>query len=315
MPLSPRALALASRAELDAPAAPRDARYSRNLRAIMLATGLALLAAPRPARAGDRDACIDASEKGQVLRDEGKLENARQKFLFCSREVCPPLVRTDCANWLANVDARMPSIVVTAKGPDGHDTADVSLTVDGRLIQSRLDGKAVPLDPGEHVIRYERAGNAPITDKVLIREGEQRRALIVRFPGSNGTAKDTAKEPPPGGIAAPAPRVPVATWVLGGLGVAAGGVVVYFGSSALRDFNQLQTLCDTGDCDLKLAEKTQRERLVTNIALGVGGAALGAALIVFLARPRPLPAPAPARLQILPTPGGAMATVGGSFSF
>ena len=254
-----------------------------------------------------------------MLRDDGKLESARQKFLFCSREVCPPLVRTDCASWLANVDARLPSIVVTVKGPDGRDTADVSLTVDGRLIRQRLDGKAIPLDPGEHVLRYERAGSAPITDKVLIREGEQRRALVVRFPGANDTAKATAKELPAGGIAAPAPRVPVATWVLGGLGIAAGGVVGYFGYSARRDFDQLKEGCDKGACDLQLAETDKRERLITNVALGVGGAALGAALIVFLARPRsapaPAPAPAPARLQIVPTPGGAMATVSGSFTF
>ena len=41
--------------------------------------------------------CIAASTLGQTLRDEGKLVDAREQLLRCSREDCPGVVKAYCA--------------------------------------------------------------------------------------------------------------------------------------------------------------------------------------------------------------------------
>src|SRR5512142_618073 len=96
--------------------------------AVAVALGIAAAHCPTSARADETDTCIDASVKGQELRDAGKLLDARAKFLLCSREPCPGLLQRDCAAWLANLDARLPSVVISAQDPDGHDTALVKVT-------------------------------------------------------------------------------------------------------------------------------------------------------------------------------------------
>jgi len=60
------------------------------------------------ARADEKslEACITPSERGQELRDEGKLLSARQAFMMCARAGCPPVVQRDCADWLTDVEAR-----------------------------------------------------------------------------------------------------------------------------------------------------------------------------------------------------------------
>jgi hypothetical protein len=272
-----------------------------------LALGL-FLSCPSPAHADERDACVDASEKGQVLRDEGHLLDARQKFLLCSREVCPPLVRTDCASWLADVDARLPSVVVSAKDLGGQDIADVEVTLDGRPWQKRLDGKAIPIDPGEHLVQYKRSGSPPIEERVIVREGEQRRLLLVRFAGSSAL---DARTPPPSAMHRP---VPVAVWILGGAALASGGVFTFFGLTAKLDYDEAKKSC-APDCASALVESIRTREIVANIALGAGVLALGTATIVLVTRPSvPKAPPLAASVDLRPTPGGGVAVFSGRFS-
>src|SRR5215470_4150062 len=78
-----------------------------------------------------KKACIEASEQGQQLRDEGKLIKAREKFLTCVRDTCPGMIRKDCTEWLAGVDANLPSVVVSARDESGHDVTTVRVLLDG----------------------------------------------------------------------------------------------------------------------------------------------------------------------------------------
>src|SRR5580693_3703107 len=71
----------------------------------------ALLGAPS-ATADEKHRCIDASEQGQELRDEGRYSSARDAFAACARITCPALVRRDCGRWEAELEQRWPSVVV-----------------------------------------------------------------------------------------------------------------------------------------------------------------------------------------------------------
>src|SRR5689334_3415815 len=86
------------------------------------AAALAALLMARDARADGIAACIDIHLDGQRLRDKGQLKGARQRFLACSAESCPALVRKDCLQWLAEVDEQMPTLLISAHGPAGLPT-------------------------------------------------------------------------------------------------------------------------------------------------------------------------------------------------
>jgi len=79
------------------------------LPALLLAFSPSALAAG-PADA--KKACVAASTEGQTARDDGKLMDARKSFLSCARDECPAVVRKSCAQWLTDVEDRIPSAVI-----------------------------------------------------------------------------------------------------------------------------------------------------------------------------------------------------------
>ncbi|HEY2516347.1 MAG TPA: hypothetical protein VGI39_35995, partial [Polyangiaceae bacterium] len=91
---------------------------------------------PSAARAepeGVKSACVRAYESSQVLRQQGHHLDAREALRVCAREECPVLVRTDCANWLVDLEEALPSIVVHAT-TDGVERNDVTVLVDGKEV-------------------------------------------------------------------------------------------------------------------------------------------------------------------------------------
>jgi hypothetical protein len=141
------------------------------------------------ARAGDVEACLSASEKGQRARSSGKLREARDLFQACGAETCPAMVRRDCAQWQVVVTQALPTVVFGAKDGKGSDLFEVKVSMDGEVIVNKLDGKSVAVDPGPHTFQFEVAGLPPVTERALVKEGEKSRAMSVTFgPGAEGSA-------------------------------------------------------------------------------------------------------------------------------
>jgi hypothetical protein len=193
---------------------------------------LLLLFLATDARADTVDACVAAAQEGQSLRDEGKLLRARVRLAECTAEACPAAVRKDCDRFLADVDARLPSIVVRVRRADGTDVTDARATIDDQ--GTVTDGRAVTLDPGRHVVLA--AGQRA---EILLREGEQRRMVDLALPG-----------PPP-------PRVDRTRtlwgWGLLGASALALGSWAYFGLRGVNEWTDLQAgcrpRCAEGDID------------------------------------------------------------------
>jgi hypothetical protein len=265
----------------------------------VLASGSGTLAlAPSTAHAADEKlACVRAGEKAQKLRDSGKLIAARVELLTCVREVCPAVVRGDCAGWLGEVETSTPTIVARARDEGGHDLRDVVVSVDGARVASQLDGRPLPVDPGEHVVRFELAGRAPLEEHVIIGTGEKNRMLAVTFariasavsaretvaPLKNARSEAEIRPPPESPVASRAASSgpSAAAWAFAAVSVAAAASFTVFGLTGTHDLDQLRSTC-AGHCDGAAVDRAWTKLVVADVSLGVAVVAAGVATWLFL---------------------------------
>ncbi len=285
--------------------------------ATSLAAGTARADSSSPTPNTDaKQSCIAATEKGQQAKLEGKLRAAREQFLVCSRSECPALVRQDCAQWVTETIAALPTVVVGARDWQGHDVMAVKVSVDGVVTQELLDGKPFFVDPGAHTFRYESAGALPVEEKVLVREGEKNRTLTVQLPAAargNVIPPDRGAPPPPpesgGGLS---PLFYVFTSV---------GVVALGGALALDLWGNSEVNADArpvaqGGCKPNCdTNPITTKWYAAGVSLGVGVVALGVATYFLIARPSAHPDAKRARLwfELTPAPHGGLGQVVGRF--
>jgi hypothetical protein len=103
-------------------------------------------------------------------------------------------VRRDCSAWLEDIADAMPSVVIEARDEAGNALLDVSVFSGDQLLATHLDGKALPLDPGAHDLRFEYKGQIQ-TLRVVALEGQAYRHVAVRFeqqPASHPAAASSA---------------------------------------------------------------------------------------------------------------------------
>ena len=226
--------------------------------------------------------CIDAYTSGQQLKKKGQLRAAHDRLLVCSRDPCPTGLQADCSEWLGEVQRIQPSIVVVARDESGRELTDVRVIVDGVLATSRLDGRSIAVDPGERQLRFETSGHGPVTQRVLVREGEKAREVQVRFTrGALGAPNPGASEARSGDAPAPpneTTRWPV--WLTGGVTVAALGTFAGFGLAGVSQRSDLIATCNHR-CSTDDKDSVDRKFLVADVALGVALIA-GAATVVLL---------------------------------
>lgn len=238
-----------------------------------------------PVLADTKHECVVASTEGQTLRDEGKLLTARERFVTCASDACPAIVRSSCASWLLEVESKIPSIVVRAEDAAGRDVTQVKLLVDGNLVRSRLDGRAIALDAGEHVVVVERAPGDSVEQRLLVVEREQGRVVVVRFAGDPSRAPLSPSPivaPPRSQTPAAGSRpIPPSTWVLGAVGVVGVGAFAILWPTAVSDLDDLRTTCSPR-CDPADVDRTRTQAIIADVALGVGVVALIAAGVFYL---------------------------------
>ena len=197
-------------------------------RALGLPLALVTLAHASPSLADEKAECLAAASTGQTLRDAHSLIEAKESFQVCARPSCPALVQTDCGAWLDAVERALPTVVLAAKDGEGRDLIDVVVSVDGKPFARKLDGQAVPMNPGAHDFRFDRADGTTATSRVIVKEGEKAQEISVAFAPAVVSPPPDAVSPLP---VAPPPAPADATanaralqralaLVLGGVGVA-----------------------------------------------------------------------------------------------
>lgn len=262
---------------------------------VIAALVLAAVSTARPADADQVAACVRAYDQSQVLMRASKLLDARDMLLLCSDASCPEVVRTDCIQWAASVEQALPSVVLGATGPDGVDAISVRVWLDGREVAQSLDGRALPLDPGPHRFRFEIDGADPVERPLLVREGEKRRPVTVRFVARQTEAHER-----------PVPALSYAAWAVGGLGFAGFAVL------GIKGRTELEHLSDTckPNCS-KADEDAAWNKLIAADACGaIGLVATVIGTWLYVTRPeRPASQQASfssAALGVRSLPGGAM---------
>ena len=284
----------------------------------------------------DKAACISAADQGQQLRDDGKYRAARERFVTCSKADCPKVISGSCAQWLRDLDASMPSVVLGAKDPGGADITDVTVSLDGETLTDSLDGKPIPVDPGSHKLHFEHEGSEPTDVTILLRAGEKNRNVapvlvkkstkVAALTTETPTTPETP-QPKPAGDGSQTARLAVGI-TLGVVAAGALGTGIYFGLASQSDADnaaQIRSTMPTSAClgagastqscqNLASAVDAQNREATISVAMYVASGVLATvsvlSLILWPSHKRTEPTNAWLVPLVGPTTGAAM---GGAF--
>lgn len=256
-----------------------------------------LLVAWSQARADDKNAatCSETYVRAQTLRNEHKLIEARETLRACVRSACKAFVVRDCATWLDQVQSSLPTVVPVAIDGAGNDLGGVKVSMDGRVLLERIDGRSVEVDPGPHTFSFE-GPDGHLDKQVIVAEGEKGKRIAVLL------GKPAPAPVPIEAGAGTADLPPVAQSGMGpwktvglvtlGAGVVGAGIGAFFGLRAVSDKNDAN--CDANSvCPSPAAANTlsdaQHEGTLATVFLVSGGIlAAGGVTLFILAPARPV---------------------------
>jgi hypothetical protein len=255
-------------------------------RRFLLAVCATMLVASPALADVEKQACIDAHASGQDLRKKGHLLEAADALATCLKPTCPRVLQSECGGWLTELEAATPSVVFDAVDDTGNSVIEVAVHVDGKRVISRLDGRAVPIDPGDREIVFEAEGGRRVEQRVLVLEGQKNRMVRAVFGPANDDARSSRKtSSPPRHVAEgkTSPGWPVyalgAASVIGLAGFATFGVL---GRTQESELDECRGACSDRAYDV------MRDRyLVADISLGVAVVSLSAAAVLWFVGSRP----------------------------
>jgi len=244
---------------------------------------LSLCARAAGAQAPEANSC-EAVQQTESMRAAGQYRAARTRLLECVNAQCGGDVRRRCAAVLQKVEAVTPSIVLRAHLANGNDVTDVSVAMGSEQLASSLNGLAIPVDPGEHELVFERAGLPPVSQTVTIREGEKFRAIDVQLDPSPPAASTEASSQSSSAFGYDQRLALGGTLI--GVGVVALASSIWIGTTARSDEKELQEQDCKPYCGKAAVDSIRTRYVLSNVALGVGVVALGSATWVLLSGPR-----------------------------
>lgn len=246
-------------------------------------------------------ACATAFEETQRLRNASRYLEANREVLKCSNPDCGALLSEECGRMHSELQAATPSVVFAARDKAGNELPNVSVRIDQDPSVVPLDGKPVMIDPGNHTFSFSAAGHELHSQQVVVLTGEHFRPISVVLEQSAVRSSRSAAandSPPATREQRTSSRPPLASYVLGGVGVVGFGAFVALRISVANDFDELSSRCKP-TCSTAEVDGVRRKYLFSNIALAVGAAASVAAVTVYLVAPQR--AASATSLQIAPS--------------
>jgi len=259
-----------------------------------------------PPAQSEVEMCLAAHLEGQELRQASKLLESREQFLQCAKPGCPRAVARDCVEWLGQCERQIPSISVRVTA-DGSGRTDARVSLDGAPVESLL-GKAIELDPGEHVVRVELAPFAPFETSLLINEGDQFRVVEAAFATAakpSLAAQPTQREAP---VLTERP-VPTMAYVFGAITLAAAGNAAGWALSSLSLRHNMDNECAPA-CNPDSVAVLRQRATIADISWGVSAASLIATVTFYALRPEvPAQSERPIGFGLNVLTGGAIGSV------
>jgi hypothetical protein len=190
---------------------------------------------------------------------------------------------------------------LTIQVPEAARVQGLGISVDGAPLGVAAWGVALPVDPGERVVRAEAPGKVAFEKVVevpratLVREAIEIPVLAdEKAPGPAVTpesepaaAVDTQAtvvvDEPSGSSDSTSSNT--AAWVVGGVGVAALGVGGFFGLRAFSKWNERNDNCPNGECNptaVTAHDDANTAATIATVGVGAGVVALGVATYLFL---------------------------------
>ncbi len=208
------------------------------------------------------DSCVAQFIDAQEQRRKSALLAAEKSLVACAQQGCPALVRKKCVGWLAELKPQLPSIVIVLTDKDGHDLVNAQVSVDGRKLLDPL-GKAVPLDPGRHLLKISLPSGETLERAVVLAVGERRRRVHVdlRPVGSKRVAAERGGDTQ----VSPSPQIPVLAWI--GFGTSLAGIAVgaATGAVALSEGSELDDKCNPV-CNESERDRFEQGRTLAHIS-------------------------------------------------
>jgi hypothetical protein len=231
--------------------------------------------------ASNKVVCEQAFEQAQGLQRDSKYLAANREVLKCANPTCGEVIFSECSKMYQDLQAAIPTLVFSARDAQTNtDRSDVIVSMDGQEIARRLEGKPVPIDPGSHRFKFSILGRNPVEQTLVIVAGEKFRQTSVVF---EATAPSAGGSEP---VSANRGRsIPTASYVLGGVGLAGLGAFGVLRLLASSDYNSTEERCSPA-CPQSDLDRIKTKYAISNVAAGVGGAALAGALVVYFATPR-----------------------------
>ncbi len=261
--------------------------------------------------------CLGAAESSLKLKTEHKLKAARAQLLICSSQACPGEVRQECMKRIAEVNEASATIVLAAKDGAGRELSSVKVSIDGVQVTDHLDGSALPVDPGSHEFKFEVAGQPPVTQTIILHEGEKDRRETVNMGGGAPlppTPRGNEETGPGPTAGAPPPEADGSTQrllgiVAGGVGVAGLAVGSIFGLLASSAWSNAKKDCPNAPvCGSQKPIEERSSALtaatISTVGFIAGGVLAGAGVVLFLTAPK---SGAP-QTGIVARPGGLAVT-------
>jgi hypothetical protein len=226
--------------------------------------------------------CVAAADKGQDQRAAGKLVEARATLEACSVPSCNAVVRTDCERWIRELDRETPTVVVRVLDARGQAISDAVVTLDDARL-TRFESRAIPTDPGSHVLRARAPSGDVVETKAVLVRGDRERVIELRV--DNAAESPRAAAPPSEAAAAPSSdraRLPVASIALGSVGAAALATFGYLEWQGHNAYAALESGCGrTLSCTDADTDPVRAQFIGAGISLGISVVALGAATVLY----------------------------------
>jgi hypothetical protein len=270
---------------------------------LLLALGTAALAQPQSkADKAQTQACFDAFEKTQGARRDGRLIEAKDAAIVCSADACPRTLSRDCVKWVGELQALIPGLVFDVRLADGSNLTDVVVTMDGKPLLEQVDGKAVPVDPGEHLLVFTTREFPPIQTKIVALEGDRARKVQVVFKKPEQPVSSALDTP----MLKMGRPIPVTTWIFAGTAGAlllTSGILGIVGLSGRGQLERCKPYCSAAEV------VSVARTLAWADGLLVSGVVAGAAAaVIFFTRPE-----VPIGIALVPAPGGGHLSLAGAF--